>query len=65
MVDLTGNLHVVYWTNGNHILHGAYTYNSATNALASVSSFFQVDTAGGANHPSVAISPTDNSLMVA
>jgi hypothetical protein len=65
MVDLTNNLHIAYWTNGNHVLHRAYTYNSSTNTLSPSGSFVQVDTAGNANHPSVAISPVDNSLTVA
>ncbi len=65
MVDLNGNLHVAYWTNGNHIVHRTYIYNSSTNTLTPVSNFIQVDTAGRANHPSVAISPVDNSLTVA
>ncbi len=65
MVDQSGNLHIAYWSNSNHIVHRAYTYNSSTNVLTLVSGPTQVDTAGSANHPSVAVSPFDNSLTVA
>src|SRR5262249_54710171 len=65
MVDLNGNLHMAYWASTNHILHRIYAYDSGTNTLNSLSSFFQVDTAGSANHPSIAISPFYNSLTVA
>ncbi|MBK9924287.1 MAG: hypothetical protein IPP66_03260 [Anaerolineales bacterium] len=66
MVDLTGKLHVAYWTNTNHIMHRSYTYTSSTNALTPVeASFTQVDTSGNANHPSLAVSPVDNSLTIA
>jgi len=65
MIDLSGRLHIAYWKSGNHILHRSYTYDSAANALTPQSDFFQVDTAGGANHPAIAISPADNTLTVA
>ncbi len=65
MQDTSGNLHVVYWTNGNHILHRAYSYNGSTNTLTALGAFTQVDTAGSANHPALAVSPVDNSLTVA
>lgn len=65
MVDTTGNLHIAYWSSGNHITHRAYTYNSSTNVLTLVSGPTQVDSSGSANHPAVAISPLDNSLTVA
>jgi hypothetical protein len=65
MVDLSGNIHFTYWTNTNHILHRVYTYNSATNVLTPSGGFVQVDTAGSANHPSIAVSPLDNSVTIA
>jgi len=65
MVDLSGTLHVAYWSSGNHIVHMAYTYNSSTNVLTQVGSTTQVDAAGSANHPAVAVSPADHSLTVA
>lgn len=65
MMDTNGMLHVVYWTNSDHILHRAYTYDGTANALSPVTDFTQVDEAGRANHPVIAISPLDNSLTVA
>ena len=65
MLDLNGNLHVVYWTNGNHIQHRAYTYDALLNTLTPVVGFTQVDVSGSANHPAVAVSPLDNSLTIA
>ncbi len=65
MMEPGGTLHVAYWTNGDHILHRAYTYNSVTNILTSTGGFTQVDPAGNANHPALAISPVNNSLTVA
>lgn len=65
MMDKTSILHVAYWANGDHILHRAYTYDSAANSLSPASDFMQVDEAGYANHPVIAISPLDNSLTVA
>jgi hypothetical protein len=65
MVDTSGNLHLVYWTGTNHIQHRAYTYNSALNTLTPAVAFTQVDSAGSSNHPTIAISPVDNSVTVA
>ena len=65
MVDQSGTLHVVYWSSANHIVHIAYTYNSSTNVLTQLGSTVQVDAAGSANHPAIAVSPSDNSLTVA
>ena len=65
MMEPGGTLHVGYWTNSNHIPHRAYTYNSGSNTLTPAGGFTQVDTAGSANHPSLAISPANNSLTVA
>lgn len=65
MMEPGGILHVGYWTNSNHILHRSYTYNSGSNTLTPSGGFTQVDTAGSANHPSLAISPANNSLTVA
>jgi len=64
MFDLNGNLHLAYWTNSNHILHRAYTYNNIDNTLAPLGDFFQVDAAGSANHPILAVSPVDDSLTL-
>lgn len=65
MVDKNGALHVTYWSSGNHIKHRAYTYNDSSNTLTPAGDFFQVDTAGSANHPAVAVSPLDNSVTIA
>ena len=65
MVDKNGALQIAYWSNTNHILDRGYTYTSATNTLTPIGAFFQVDAAGSANHPVVAVSPLDNSLTVA
>jgi hypothetical protein len=65
MMDLNGTLHVAYWRNDDHILHRAYTYDSASNVFTPSGDFFEVDTAGSANHPVLAVSPKDNSVTVA
>lgn len=65
MMDMDSILHVVYWTNDNHIIHTAYTYDNSANSLTPIGNFTQVDNVGNANHPATAISPLDNSLTVA
>jgi hypothetical protein len=64
MIDTGGLLHIAYWSNGEHITYQAYRYNGATNALNPVGGETQVDSAGSANHPALAISPLDNSITV-
>jgi hypothetical protein len=65
MVDNTGFLHIAYWTSANQIMHVAYSYNSSSDTLSQESAPIRVDTAGNAQHPSLAVSPTDNSVTVA
>lgn len=67
MVDSNGNLHIAYWSNGEHITYQAYSYNAGTSALTPVGSKTQVDTNGNANanHPALAVSPLDSSITVA
>ncbi len=65
MVDVSGNLHLVYWSGANHIQHRAYTYNSALNTLTPSGAFTQVDSAGSSNHPAIAVSPVNNSVTIA
>lgn len=65
MVDVSGNLQLVYWSGTNHIQHRAYTYNSALNTLTPSGAFTQVDSAGSSNHPAIAVSPVDNSVTIA
>jgi hypothetical protein len=48
--DLSGVLHTVYWSSGNHIMFDGST---------------QLDSAGNAQHPAIAISPLDGSTSVA
>lgn len=65
MVDTTGVIHIAYWSTNNHITYVSYTYNSSTDTLTQVTAPTQVDSAGNSNHPSLAVSPVDNSLTVA
>jgi hypothetical protein len=65
LVDQNGLLHIAYWSAGNQIKHRAYTYDSAGNTLNPSGTETRVDTAGSANHPSLAVSPLDNSVTVA
>ncbi len=65
MVDPNGTLHVAHWSNGNHATYRAYTYDSGGNTLTLVEGPTQVDSAGSANHPAVAVSPFDGSVTVA
>jgi len=64
LMDTNGNLHLAYWRSDNRIEYRAYTYTSGSYALVSGSTIV-VDTAGSANHPSLAISPADGSVVVA
>jgi len=65
MVDNTGYLHVAYSTSAGQIMHAAYSYNSSSDTLTLESAPIRVDTAGAARHPSLAVSPLDNSVTVA
>jgi hypothetical protein len=58
-------LHIAYWGSDNHIYYSAFTYDSTSNTTTNIESPFQVDTDGSANHPSLAVSPVDNSISVA
>lgn len=64
LMDIGGTLHLAFWRNDNHIEYRAYTYSSGSYTLVSGSTKV-VDTAGSANHPSLAISPVDGSVVVA
>lgn len=64
LMDTSGNLHMVYWRSDNRIEYRAYTHSSGSYTLVSGSTKV-VDTAGSANHPSLAISPVDGSVVVA
>lgn len=65
MVDVGGRLNVAYWSSGNHITYSLYNYDPATDFLVLDSLPDQVDTAGFASHPVLAISPLDGSVTVA
>jgi len=65
MVDNAGFLHVAYWTSAGQIMHASYSYNSSSDTLSLESAPIRVDTAGNARHPSLAVSPLDNSVTVA
>jgi hypothetical protein len=65
MFDASGRLQLVYWTNANHILHRAYTYDSSSDTLTLVSGPTQLDASGSATHPVLAVSPLDGSITAA
>jgi hypothetical protein len=66
LFDTSGTLRLVQWyTPNKHIAYAAYTYNVASNTLSLVEGPTQLDSAGNANHPVLAISPLDGSLNVA
>jgi hypothetical protein len=65
MFDKSGILHLAYWTGGNHIVYAEYTYNVNTDTLVLTSGPTQLDDGSGVfRHPSLVISPYDNSLVV-
>jgi hypothetical protein len=61
MFDLSGILHVVYWGTSGRIVHVSYAGSPLTRA----SNPFVIDNSGTDNHPSLAVSPSDNSVTVA
>lgn len=65
LFDTAGILNLAYWSAGDHITYRAYTYNPGSNSLSPVGSPVQLDTAGSANHPALAISPFNGSVTVA
>lgn len=64
MIDKNGVLHITYWSASNHISYKSYTYDPSQNTLNLVEGPTQVDTSGSSNHPSIAVSPFDNSVTV-
>lgn len=65
MASQDGILHLAYWTSSNHIVYRSYTYNAAADTYSLVSGPTQLDSAGSANHPVLAVSPLDGSITVA
>jgi len=63
--DDSGNLHVAHWGANQHIIYRRYTYNAAAHTLDLEEGPTQVDTAGSANHPALAVSPEDHSVTIA
>lgn len=63
--DDAGNLHVTHWGTNEHIIYRRYTYNATAHTLSLEEGPTQVDTAGSANHPALAVSPEDNGVTVA
>lgn len=63
--DDGGNLHVGHWGAGQHIIYRRYTYNPSAHTLSLEEGPTQVDTAGSANHPALAVSPEDSSVTIA
>jgi len=64
MFDKSGRLNIAYWSAGKHVSYRAYSYDSINDTLTNVFGPIQIDTAGSANHPSLAISPFDSSITV-
>ena len=65
MMSLDGTLNIAYWSNGNHITYVSGLYDKATDTLTFKDSPTQLDTAGSASHPMLAVSPVDGSVTVA
>ena len=65
MMSLDGTLHIAYWSNGNHITYVSYSYDSVSDTLTLKTGPTQLDTAGAASHPVLAVSPADGSVTVA
>ena len=65
LMDTIGVLHTVYWRNDQHIVYQSFTYNAISNTLLPINVPTRVDSGTKANHPSLAISPLDNTVTVA
>jgi hypothetical protein len=64
-LDSPGQLHIVYFSSQNTIIHASFTYNSTSHSYTPVLSPTQISGSELANHPVIAVSPTDNSITVA
>ncbi|MDB5082249.1 MAG: repeat/fibronectin type domain protein, partial [Chloroflexi bacterium] len=65
MIDLKKVVHLAYWSRDNHISYRAFSYEPARGSFTMQGNPIQLDTAGSANHPALAISPVDGSITVA
>jgi hypothetical protein len=64
-MDAAGRINIAYWAAGNHIQFRSYAYDPAADVLTLVNGPVQLDLAGNANHPALAVSPLDDSISVA
>jgi hypothetical protein len=64
MMDQGLALHLAYWSASGHILYRSYTYNLSQDVLTLVDGPTQLDSAGSANHPALAVSPKYGSVTV-
>ena len=65
MMSLDGTLNIAYWSNGNHITYVSYIYDKTSDTLTLKEGPTQLDAAGSASHPVLAVSPADGSITVA
>src|SRR4029079_5093805 len=64
MIDQAGILHIAYWRAAHQIVHMSFT-PSGGGIRGVASAAVRVDTSGSARHPSLAVSPVDNSVTIA
>ena len=66
MFSTSGILHMAYWSSANRIMYESYRYDATSNAIQVVRGPESVDAGGRiARHPALAVSPLDNSVVVA
>jgi hypothetical protein len=65
MMSLDRILNIAYWSNGDHITYVSYSYDKVSNTFTLKDGPTQLDTAGSASHPVLAVSPADGSITVA
>lgn len=65
LFDAFNTLHIAYWSAGRRITYQAFTYNVNQDSLTTTSGPTQIDSNGSANHPALAVSPSDNSVTIA
>ncbi len=66
LYDSAGKLNMAYWSAGNHIVYQSFTYDPATDSLIAADGQIQLDDGSVyTSHPAIAVSPVDNSVVVA
>lgn len=65
MVDKNGLLHLVYWTGQEEIRHLMLRYDVGENRFIQEGEGTLLSSKGSSNHPVIAISPKDNSVIAA